>query len=77
MGRNVRVEESRAEMVLGRGVPEPLKLTRVIVYRIYVKATLEGVYTTLFGKLFHVSTTLLLNTFLRIFNLGLCLNSFY
>ena len=24
MGRNVRAEESRAEMVLGRGVPEPL-----------------------------------------------------
>ena len=23
MGRNVRAEESRAEMVLGRGVPEP------------------------------------------------------
>ena len=24
MGRNVRAEESRAEMVLGRGVPEPV-----------------------------------------------------
>ena len=25
MGRNVRAEESRAEMVLGRGVPEPIR----------------------------------------------------
>ena len=25
MGRNVRAEETRAEMVLGRGVPEPLE----------------------------------------------------
>ena len=28
MGRNVRAEESRAEMVLGRGVPEPYELVQ-------------------------------------------------
>ena len=34
MGRNVRAEESRAEMVLGRGVPEP-KFSMVILSHRY------------------------------------------
>ena len=36
MGRNVRAEESRAEMVLGRGVPDPYTLllySKIGVYR--------------------------------------------
>ena len=32
MGRNVRAEESRAEMVLGRGVPEPLGGPELYIY---------------------------------------------
>ena len=49
-----------------------------------VEATLEALYggslnysLVLGGKLFHVSTALLLNTFLRVFNLKLRLDSLY
>ena len=41
MDRNVRAEESRAEMVLGRGVPEPLSI-RVQIF-MDCKATKTGV----------------------------------
>ena len=42
-----------------------------------VKESTEDASTTLSGKLFQVSTTLLLNTFLRIFNIDLHLNKLY
>ena len=63
-----------------RNVTRWVEITRVVC-PMSVKATLEAVHggasTTLSCKLFHVSTTLLLITFLRILNLDLRLNSLY